>query len=414
MYQAAATGVQQLLAQQSYISITTDLWSSDSQDAYLSFTGHWIDNEWNYKECCLHAQPFNERHTGENIASTFASCMEQWQISEKVHLVLRDNGSNFVNVAGFRNAGILSAGCFAHTLQLVVSDGVLAQQGVQSLLSVSRQIVGHFKHSNVSWQALNAIRIQQRLDLPQHRPCIQDQATRWNSSYYMLEWLMEQRQAILAVSSEVNLPVEITTAQWQLMGRVLQVLKPFEEATKEASFANASIGIVIPLVNALIRHLESNDNDEGIRNMKSQLLSSLNHRFHGIESIKHYILATVLDPCYKLRCFSCPSKIAAAKEMLIDECKCLDVPTCEPQVEAVSHDPIVEVSLLDTVDSMMSECPLEVSHEENFQQEWQIGLQSLICLFTLVTLIWLTLKKSLRNDVILYLTGSIMKIASLF
>ena len=129
--------------------------------------------------------------------------MEQWHIREKVHLVLRDNGSNFV-------AGILAFGCFAHTLQLVVHDAVLAQRGVQTLFSVSRQVVRHFKHSNVSLQALKSI--QQRLDIPQHRP-IQDQATRWNSLYYMLEWLMEQRHAILAVTSEFNLPVEITTTQ---------------------------------------------------------------------------------------------------------------------------------------------------------------------------------------------------------
>ena len=337
MYEAVVNGVQQLLEQQPHVSITTDLWSSDNQDGYLSFTAHWIDDNWNYKECCLHAQPFNERHTGENIASTFTSCMEQWHIREKVHLVLRDNGSNFV--AGFRDAGILAFGCFAHTLQLVVHDGVLAQRGVQTLLSVSRQVVRHFKHSNVSLQALKSI--QQRLDIPQHRP-IQDQATRWNSSYYMLEWLMEQRQAILAVTSEVNLPVEITTTQWQLMGKVLRVLKPFEEATKEASYANASIGIVIPLVNALVRQLESNDNDEGIRNMKTQLLTSLNHRFHNIESFKHYTLATLLDPRYKLRCFSCPSKATAAKEMLVDECKSCDITSCELQVNSVNHVSIVE------------------------------------------------------------------------
>ena len=59
------------------------------------------------------------------------------------------------------------------------------------------------------------------------------------------------------------------------MGKVLRVLKPFEEATKEASYANASIGIVIPLVNALVHQLESNDNDERIRNMKTQLTTNI-------------------------------------------------------------------------------------------------------------------------------------------
>ena len=68
---------------------------------------------------------------------------------------------------------------------------------------------------------------------------------------------------------EVNLPVEITTTQWQLMGMILRVLKTFEEATKEASYANASIGIVIHLINGLVHQLESNDNDEVIKNTKT-------------------------------------------------------------------------------------------------------------------------------------------------
>ena len=60
-------------------------------------------------------------------------------------------------------------------------------------------MVCHFKHSIVSLQALKSI--EQLLDIPQHLP-IQDQATRWNSSYYILEWLMEQQQAILAVTNK--------------------------------------------------------------------------------------------------------------------------------------------------------------------------------------------------------------------
>ena len=54
--------------------------------------------------------------------------------------------------------------------------------------------------------------------------------------------------------------------------------------------------------------------------------------------------------------------------MLIDEHKRLGVPSCESEVKAVSHHDASAV--LDIVDSMMSEYPLEVTHEENFQKEW--------------------------------------------
>uniref|UniRef100_A0A1X7UWW1 Zinc finger BED domain-containing protein 4 n=1 Tax=Amphimedon queenslandica TaxID=400682 RepID=A0A1X7UWW1_AMPQE len=218
--------IAKLVQKEQHFSLTTDIWLSDSLDSYLSFTGHWIDSNWENKECCLHAQPFNERHTGENIVTVFTICLDTWNITDKLHVALRDSGSNFV--AGFRNADILSCACFAHTLQLTIKDGILSQRSVELMLSTSRKIVGRFKQSNVSLHALSSA--QSKLELCQHRP-VQDEPTRWNSSYYMLQWFMEQKPAILAVSTEISLPTQLTNAQWQLMGKVLQVLKPFEEAT---------------------------------------------------------------------------------------------------------------------------------------------------------------------------------------
>ena len=353
MYEKVKNRVSSIVQVQHGISITTDIWSSDSHDSYLSFTCHWINENWEYKEACLHAQPFNERHTGENIATTFTTCMNEWHVSDKVHLVVRDGGSNFV--AGFRNAGIPAVSCFAHSLQLVVKDGILAQKGVESLLSCCRKIVGHFRHSNISMHALTAI--QAKLQLPQHKP-IQDEPTRWNSSYYMLCWLLEQKQAILAVGAEITLPVELSSLQWQLMAKVVHVLKPFEEATKEVSFSSASIAIVIPMVNAIIRQLEMEDEDVGVTSMKRQLLASLASRFSTIESTKHFVLASVLDPRYKLQCFTSSSKSALAKELLLAEWEIsLDAQEAQsspPKRQRISQQER-DQSLLCTVEDMIAE-----------------------------------------------------------
>lgn len=143
-------------------------------NSYLSFTAHWINA---CQECCLHAQPFNKRHTGENIVSTFTTSLDDWKITQKLHL---DSGSNFVS--GFRNSGILSSFCFAHSLQLAIKDGILVQRSVETMLSTCRKVVGHFKHSNVSLHALASV--QAKLDLPQHRP-VQDEPTRWKSSSWL-------------------------------------------------------------------------------------------------------------------------------------------------------------------------------------------------------------------------------------
>ena len=66
--------------------------------------------------------------------------------------IMRDNRSNFV--AGLRDAGIPNIPCLAHTLQLVVKDGCLAQPAVVDLTAKARKLVGHYKHSNIALQSL--------------------------------------------------------------------------------------------------------------------------------------------------------------------------------------------------------------------------------------------------------------------
>jgi len=88
---------------------------------------------------------------------------------------------------------LMHVSCFAHTLQLALHDGFLSQQSVTELMANARKLVGHFKHSSAATSRLHAI--QQDIGLPNHQ-LIQDVATRWNSTYHMLDRLSEQRRAV--------------------------------------------------------------------------------------------------------------------------------------------------------------------------------------------------------------------------
>ena len=96
MYRKVKEKVTDLVKKHSHVSITTDLWSSMAQDSYLSLTGHFINSNIERQQPCLHAVPFHDSHTGERIASMITNCLQAWGIAEKLHVVVRDNGSNFV------------------------------------------------------------------------------------------------------------------------------------------------------------------------------------------------------------------------------------------------------------------------------------------------------------------------------
>ena len=187
MYQGVREAMLEFLDQVDYISCTTDIWSSVAQDSMFSLTAHCVLPDFNKISCVLQSAAFNDSHTGENIANLIVTSLQSWNLEEKLVCIVRDNESNFV--AGLRDADIP---CLAHTLQLVIDDGVLAQPCVVSLLAAGRRLVGHFKRSNVNVHALG--HIQERLGL---KKLIQDKPTRWNTSYYMLEHLIEQRQATI-------------------------------------------------------------------------------------------------------------------------------------------------------------------------------------------------------------------------
>ena len=117
------------------LSFTTDIWSTgDSNHSMISLTAHWVAERFTLKSAILHVQSFPQSHTGSNICAMFALMFQKWSIDrEAVHLVLRDNASNMVKA--MKEGGYDSLGCFAHTLQLIVHDGVLTQRSVINTLS---------------------------------------------------------------------------------------------------------------------------------------------------------------------------------------------------------------------------------------------------------------------------------------
>ena len=110
----------------------------------------------------------------------------------------------------------------------------------------------------------------------------------------MLSQLTEQRTAILAAGAECACTVELCAQQWSLAEKVVHLLQPFEEATREVSGDYSSAGVIVPIVNSLERALttnaESTVNDHGITRMRQQMLSSLKQQYQSIKTNRFFCL----------------------------------------------------------------------------------------------------------------------------
>ena len=88
--------------------------------------------------------------------------LEKWDISlERVHLVITDNASNMKKA--MLDASLQHFGCFAHSLQLVIQDGLLSQRAVIDIIAICKSIVDIF-----TIHLLPPI-IQESLNVPQHK-----------------------------------------------------------------------------------------------------------------------------------------------------------------------------------------------------------------------------------------------------
>lgn len=281
------------------VSFTTDIWSSDHRPlSLLSLTAHWIDADFTLWRAVLHAREFRGSHTANAIMNAMEEMLRDWKVDKKkVHVVLRDNAANMRKAMD--QLGVPSLGCFAHSLQLVVHEGVLSQRAVSDALANGRKIVGHFKHSPKAYSSLEDLQIE--LNITPKR-LQQDVQTRWSSTKYMIDSLIHQKRSLHAYSSEENntLPAILTANQWGLLEKTSKLLTPFEELTTNVSAASATAADVIPSVHVLIRFLsKESEDDQGIQTMKATLMDAVHRRFRHVESEPLYAVAKLLDPRYK-------------------------------------------------------------------------------------------------------------------
>lgn len=324
-YEKVQAKVVSLLMEADWISFTTDIWSNPPKTcSLLSFTAHFVRKEQRLK-VVLAATVLEDDHTGDYVAEKLKEIAETYNIATKVHLAVRDNARNMVRAT--RVAEFTSLGCVAHTLQLTIHDAIFSIAEVEMLIKKCHKVVGHFHRSEQARRHLSTF--QKSLNLPEHA-LFQDVETRWNSTYLMMERLLEQKNALNLYRIEKGGILEINSDEWNLMKDIVNVLQCFYQATLDVSSDSSCVSVVIPLVAMLNGKLapaqtirpfndqeDDNENENYAETMKSKLLDALNQRFSFIKSCLPLITATLIDPRFKTK-YLTESEVNSAKLHIIE------------------------------------------------------------------------------------------------
>ena len=151
------------LASADSVSVIVDIWSDRTCRGYLGITVHFLgDDKTTLRSQLLACERFEESHTASNIQHRFDNICKEYNIAAKLNCVITDNAANMKKAfqANFplddMNTEPLDddtmyfdmetgnyidldekerLSCFAHTLQLVVADGLGEAKCMSTALS---------------------------------------------------------------------------------------------------------------------------------------------------------------------------------------------------------------------------------------------------------------------------------------
>ena len=127
---------------------------------------------------------------------------------------------------------------------------------------------------------------------------IQDCATRWNSTYYLLQRIVETRWPISSVLSDEKVTkLDLRNEQWELAKRLLGPLQQIEIATVYFSEEEkVSISTVLPILFGVIDNLKASDEDcHTVKEFKLTVTQSIQRRWNLSDLSPILGLCTVLD-----------------------------------------------------------------------------------------------------------------------
>ncbi|XP_050919512.1 zinc finger BED domain-containing protein RICESLEEPER 2-like [Lathyrus oleraceus] len=298
------------------VALTTDCWTSIQNLNYLTFTEHFVDNEWKYQKRII-SFTIIPNHKGETVGRKIEEVLRDWGIRNVSTITVDNATSNDVAVTYLKRKitnmnGLMGDGecfhmrCSAHILNLVVNEGLKDKH--LSVTSV-RDVVRFVKSS-----PHRAAKFKECIEFAgitcKKLVCL-DVSTRWNATYLMLEVAEKFQLAFEKLEDEESSYREFfgkgnppSNDDWDIARAFSAFLKLFYEATKTFSTSqNVSLYTCFHQVSAIYCELKQatlNLNDI-FASVGGDMMEKYNRYWGSPDKMNKMIyFGIILDPRYKL------------------------------------------------------------------------------------------------------------------
>jgi hypothetical protein len=325
------------------ISLSLDVWTSQNQLPILGIIGHWLTDEFEYRERLLEFAELQGIHSGENLAGVVENMLIELSLEDKLVSITGDNASNNEAMASElffslsdrpREQDAMPAPlyrgldsyirCLAHVLNLIVKD-ILHALG-SGTMEQAQATCDHLQNGNsiTKQSAIGRLRILAlwinrspqrrqkwkeicRLNNLPDKFVEYDITTRWNSTFRMIDdGLKSRRQVNKFLNLQEELP-PFTPEDWSRLDQIHGVLHKFNEFTLFVSKRNPQISLAVPIYYELHELLDDVSEGNGdFANLDRDIIAAVKEgmkkyeKYYSImDDCDTYYTALVLDPRVK-------------------------------------------------------------------------------------------------------------------
>lgn len=103
------------------------MWTARNRQGFLGVTCSFLDKNFIIHEIILTVEYVRYPHTSQHIADTLSAILDEWNLKDKVYIIVTDNGANIKKAIRDMKSisnNITWQPCTAHTLQLIVGKGL--------------------------------------------------------------------------------------------------------------------------------------------------------------------------------------------------------------------------------------------------------------------------------------------------
>lgn len=293
----------------SSVALTSDIWSGNAKEDYLSVVAHYVNADWQLEKRILGLRLIDVSHNADNIAERIIAVATDYGLNDKIFSITLDNasantaaiGKLHPSLTGYMGRLFFHQRCACHIINLIVKAGL---DVFKPMLSSFRTAISFLNCSNQRIAAYKSYCVAVGV---RPRKFALDMDVRWNSTYLMLKHLLPHKttfhQFITTQYGLVEGQTILTELHWYIAKNILIFLEQFYDSTVILS------GVYYPTAPLILHHIleiaghlnfyaDDADLKHVVAPMKSKFLS------YWADIPMLYAFAFILDPRAKIIGFS--------------------------------------------------------------------------------------------------------------